>query len=331
MVIKHAAELAQIVEASKQQAPLFAQQAQQTIQAGAQVHASPTSNSILAPAQQLQQQPEQTNITAVNTADGDQTSISLDSHAAAAPQLPGSSANILADSSGAAAEHNSNIQAQHAQQPGSSLTGQAQHAQQLAAKAAVPAVQLPAIQRRVVKPITMARGSSAFLLKRPAPAVPAAPSTSMASGLAPSKTVSTQKDLRQQQQQAPASTSTLLSSTVSAPVVLEAPSALPAASTAASVAQADRSQAESAADQQQQPGSSTNLSQGSQPAAAASAPSGLASAPGGAMTKPVKLQPQIKLAGGGLFGKSAGAAIKAPPQPNQASSATHACRTHGDV
>lgn len=311
--MKHAAEIAQIVESSKHQAPLFAQQAQQTIQAGAQVNASPTSNSSLSPAQQLQQQPEQTSIAAVNMADGDQTSVSLDSHVAAAPQLPGSNANLLADSSGAAAEHNSNIQAQHAQQ----------HAQQLA------------IQRRGVKPITMARGSSAFLQKRPAPAAPAAPSTSMASGLAPGETVSTHKDLRQQlqQQQPPASTSMLLSSTVSAPVLSEAPSgsALPAASTAASVAQADRSQAESAADQQEQPGSSTSLSQRSQPAAAASAPSGLASALGGAMTKPVKLQPQIKLAGSGLFGKSAGAAINAVPQPNQASSATHACRTHGDV
>ena len=332
MVIKHAAEVAQVVEAAKQQAPLFAQQAQQTIHAEAQAPASPSPNSNLSLAEHAQQQPRPNNVAAVHMVDSNKVNVTLDSNAAAAPQLSGSSPNLMSDSSGAAAEQNSHIEAHHAQQAGSavtssSLTGQAQHAQQLRAQAEAPSVQLPAIQRRVVKPITMARGSSAFNQNRPAPAVPAAPSASLASGLATGKTVSTHQDSpqqqQQQQQQSTATTSNLLSSTVSAPVVSEASLASPAASTAAPVAQADKGQAGSAADRRDQPGSSTSLSQGSQQGAVALAASGLASALGNGMTQPVKLQPQIKLAGSSLFGKSAGASAAALPQPNQASQADH--------
>lgn len=346
MVVKHAAEVAQVIAAAKEQAPLFAQQAKQglpsRLQTQAQTMASPTSHGDMLTGQKLQGQIvadagqdsslSRAGVEAINKTDS----------AAAAEQL--TSTSTRAAVAAATAQQASNADGQQAQQANKSAAGdlnaeppQAQHAQQAIA-------QPPPVKRRAVKPITMAKGSLSFLPKRPALAAPSAlavPATISPSVVSSQTTVPSQQQSELSQnpvyetqtgaslsQALPAVTSTsLLPGQASALEASDAPSVTPAsniagpaaASTAASrqlpgpsVISKDHSaaaqdQAGSEAAAQIQTAAVTDSPHGNQPAAAASQPSGMASMFGGNMTKPRTLQPRGRAVGSALFGRPAAA------------------------
>lgn len=165
LVAKHAAEIAQVIVAAKEQAPLFAQQAKQVAEAKSrtqsQTLASPTSDTDMLASPPLQGQ----------LGDGAEHDVSTSPDA-------GKSADI---GNGTSAHQHLNNDAQQAQQAVTPAAGTAlnldsmhtQHAKQdtvEAANAGAVTAVLPPVKRRAVKPITMAKGSLSFLPKRPAPA-----------------------------------------------------------------------------------------------------------------------------------------------------------------